>query len=395
MAIRITNKSLCCGCSACVQKCPKQCISMLEDKEGFLYPFVDDEVCVKCGLCEKVCIELHPYDKHMPLNAYACKNSDEIVRKASSSGGLFSLLAEKILDQKGVVFGARFDDNWKCVHDYIEDKKDIGKLRGSKYIPSKIGNSFNKTLSFLKENRKVLFVGTSCQIAGLNRFLGKEYENLLTVEITCHGIPSAFIWEKYINEEIKKSQKKMNANNLAIVGVNFRKKEIGWKRFSLSLRMSKNPLIGKNEIELSEEHDKNAYMKLFLNDYILRPSCYQCPAKSGKTKSDLTFADFWHIDRVLPDYDDDKGVTLVYANTDKGISIMRSLNMDYRNISVKDATELKTAWFLEQRCIPRYRELLFKVSPYLSINFLSRLFVDCRKIPRKMINNIKRGIKIA
>lgn len=389
MPIRIVNKSLCCGCSACVQKCPKQCISMCEDKEGFLYPVVDEDVCVKCGLCEKVCTEYHPYEMHMPLHAYACKNPNEDIREVSSSGGVFTLLAEKILEQNGVVFGTRYDENWKCVHDYIEEKKDIVKLRGSKYIASKIGDNFNKTLSFLKEGRKVLFVGTSCQIAGLNHFLGREYENLFTVEITCHGIPSPFIWEKYINEETKR----MNVVNPVITGVNFRKKEIGWKRFSLSLLVSENTLDSKKEIELSEEHEKNAFMKLFLNDYILRPSCYQCPAKSGKTKSDLTLADFWHIDRIMPDYDDDKGVTLVYVNTDKGLSMIQSLNMDCRVVSVKDATELKTAWFMERRPIPRYRRLLFKVSPFLSVRMLSKLFIDCRNIPRKAINKIKRGVK--
>ena len=157
--------------------------------------------------------------------------------------------------------------------------------------------------------------------------------------------------------------------------------------------VSDNSLDSKKELELSEEHEKNAFMKLFLNDYILRPSCYQCPAKLGKTKSDLTLADFWHIDQIMPDYDDDKGVTLVYANTDKGFSIMQSLNMDCRDVSVKDATELKTAWFMERRPIPRYRGLLFKVSPFLSVRMLSKLFIDYRNISRKAINKIKRGVK--
>lgn len=368
---------------------------MHEDKEGFLYPLVDNNVCVNCGLCEKVCIERHPFEKHLPLSAYACKNVDETIREASSSGGVFTLLAEKILDQNGVVFGARYDDNWNVVHDYVEEKKDIEKIRGSKYIPSKIGNNFNKALSFLKDGRNVLFVGTSCQIAGLNRFLGKEYENLLTLEITCHGVPSPVIWEKYLKEKIKKSKKILNANNTVISGVNFRKKDIGWKRFSLSLFVSEKSLAEEKKIELSEEHVKDAFMKLFLHDCILRPSCYQCPAKSGKTKSDLTLADFWHIDRIMPDYDDDKGVTLVYANTDKGVSMMQSLNVDCRNISVKDATELKTAWFMDRRMKPRCRGVLFNVSSFLSVRSLSTMFVDYRNIPRKAMRKIKRGLKIA
>lgn len=188
--IQIKDKSACCGCSACVQSCPKQCIVLKEDKEGFLYPVVNQTLCIACGKCEKVCPELHPFDAVQPLMVYAAKHPDESVRAESSSGGIFTLLADAVIDDGGVVFGARFDTDWSVVHDFTETHEGLQAFRGSKYLQSRIGNTYQLAEKFLKAGRKVLFSGTPCQIAGLKRYLHKDYENLLAIDFVCHGVPS-------------------------------------------------------------------------------------------------------------------------------------------------------------------------------------------------------------
>lgn len=174
--VEIKEKENCCGCSACAQICPKHCISMREDNEGFLYPIADATTCVDCGLCEKVCPEHIPGDSPAAPKAYAAKAKDDIVRLSSSSGGIFTLVAEKVLDAGGVVFGCAFNDKLEAEHIFVEDKESLLKLRGSKYIQSRIGNSFSAAEAFLRDGREVLFSGTPCQIAGLKKYLRKEYE---------------------------------------------------------------------------------------------------------------------------------------------------------------------------------------------------------------------------
>lgn len=204
--IHITDKSKCCGCNACVQRCPKQCIAMREDEEGFLYPKVDVAVCIDCGLCEKVCPVINQNVPKEPLQVFAAKNKNEDQRLRSSSGGVFILLAENIIKQGGVVFGARFDKNWEVEHGYAETLEELEPLMRSKYVQSRIGNTYKEAEMFLKQGRKVLFVGTSCQIAGLHKFLRKEYENLLTVDFICHGVPSPGVWRKSSEERSRKAR---------------------------------------------------------------------------------------------------------------------------------------------------------------------------------------------
>ena len=207
--IQIKRPEECCGCTACAEKCPKRCISMQPDAEGFLYPVVDASLCIECGLCEKVCPVLHRYGAPEPasVRAYACCNRDEPVRMASSSGGVFSLLAGEVLDKGGVVFGARFDHDFSVVHDSVEEIAGLGTLRGSKYTQSRIEGSFRRAESLLKAGREVLFVGTSCQIAGLKRFLGRPYANLLAVDVLCHGVPSPKVYAQYFAQQTASMRK--------------------------------------------------------------------------------------------------------------------------------------------------------------------------------------------
>ena len=172
---------------------------MTEDHEGFLYPEGDSTVCIDCGMCEKVCLVINPNEPREPLAVYAAKNTNEKIRLKSSSGGIFTLLAEQIISEGGVVFGAKFDEHWNVIHSYAEKQESLEDFRGSKYVQSVIGDNYKYVKQFLLEERKVLFSGTPCQIAGLKRYLQKEYENLLTVEVVCHGVPSPKVWRDYLD----------------------------------------------------------------------------------------------------------------------------------------------------------------------------------------------------
>ena len=322
--IQILDKSQCCGCTACVSICPKQCITMREDEEGFLYPVVDSSHCIDCNLCKKVCPELYPKEMREPLHVYAAKHKNEQVRLASSSGGIFTLLAEKIIDEGGVVFGVRFNNNWDVVHDYTETMEGLAVFRGSKYVQSYMGDCYLKAKSFLEQGRKVMFTGTPCQIAGLKNFLRKDYDNLLTVDVVCHGVPSPKVWQVYLDEIARKGGKNSVLSHpivekTEINHIDFRSKSIGWKKYSFALTLSKATADGeKNTVLLSSIFTENPYMNAFLSNLSLRPSCYDCPAKSGKSGSDITIADFWGIEDVLPEFDDDKGISLVLSYSEKG-----------------------------------------------------------------------------
>ena len=344
--IEIQQKSNCCGCSACVQACTKKCITMREDEEGFLYPIVDKDSCIGCGLCEKVCPVINQSEKLVPILVSAAKNPDEAVRLQSSSGGIFSMLAEKVIYEGGVVFGARFDENWNVIHDYTTTIAELSLFRGSKYVQSIIGNSFIQARKFLIEGKKVLFSGTPCQIRALKLFLRRDYENLLTVDVVCHGVPSPGVWRSYL-EYILRHDGAAEKNTVLfslkemseISDITFRDKSTGWKKYGFvvmsksALKADKNSVCGEvsaiDNIEyLHETLDVNIFMRGFLKDLYLRPSCYDCPSKSGKSHSDITIADFWGVNRYYPEFDDDKGVGLVLVNSEKGNSILSSLNID-------------------------------------------------------------------
>lgn len=344
--IQITDKKNCCGCYACVQACPKQCISFEEDQEGFHYPLVNKDLCIECGLCEKVCPCLNQTSPKSPLKLYAAINPNEEVRLSSSSGGIFSMIAETIINAGGVVFGARFDDNWEVKHDYTDTIEGIKAFCGSKYVQSRIGGAYNQTLSFLKSGRKVLFSGTSCQISGLRHFLRQNYENLFTVDVICHGSPSPLVWRNYLDEVV-------DGFNNAVHNVEYRNK--AWKQYKFSVQYDGL----SNVVSLSSRHQDNAYMHAFLQNIILRPSCYNCPAKQGKSLSDITLADFWGIQNVAPEMNDDKGVSLIIINTEKGKEFYHSLSL--RGKEVDEEIALKGNWCYYNSVAPHnQRDFLFR-----------------------------------
>lgn len=332
--IQLQKKSDCVGCEACVQRCPKRCIAMQEDVEGFLYPKIDTEKCIDCGLCERVCPVIHQGEPRKPLVAYAAKNQDESVRLNSSSGGIFTALAEHVIAQGGVVFGACIDARGKVFHDFTESCEGIAAFRGSKYVQSHIGNAFLNVEKFLKEGRMVLFSGTPCQVAALHLFLRKGFDRLITVDFICHGVPSPGVFRRYLSELKGEfiSIDKEKEHEVEFKNILFRDKVKGWKEFSLSLDFSKDQFRSKKTF--SETLRQNIFLKGFLADLYLRPSCYHCPAKQFKSGSDLTIGDYWGIQQAHPGLDDDKGVSAVLVNTDKGAAILQTVHQ----LSLYDST---------------------------------------------------------
>lgn len=310
--ISITDKSLCCGCSACASRCPKSCIAMLEDSEGFLYPEVDKGSCVDCGICEDVCHEIHPSEERKPLVAFAAQCEDDGIREKSSSGGVFTLLAENMIRRGGIVFGARFDSNWQVMLDYTESIEGIALFRKSKYVQARTENAYVDCERFLKNEREVLFTGTPCQIAGLLKFLRRPYSNLLTVDVACHGVPSPKIWSVYL-ASIKDVFKKGSPVTVF--------SELKAMNYSVWYKEDEKILV------LRAKRHENAYMNSFIYSRILRPSCYNCNCKSFRSNSDITIADFWGISNIVPNFSDGRGANLVIVNTSKGKSELERLSI--------------------------------------------------------------------
>ena len=323
--ISFTDKSQCCGCESCVQCCPKRCIELREDREGFLYPFVreEEEECVDCHLCERVCPVLNPGTKRKPLETFAAINPDSSIRNVSSSGGVFTALALFVLKRGGVVFGACFDGNWNVVHGYTETEEGLSRFRGSKYVQSHMGSAYHDAERFLKSGRQVLFSGTPCQILGLRRYLRKVYENLFLVDFICHGVPSPGVWHMYLKEEIensvakengrlKNAPKRVRKNTVLPRSISFRDKSLGWKKFSFCSRTSL---------------EKNLFMRGFLADLYLRPSCYSCPARGLSSGSDITLGDFWGVWYVLPSVYDDHGTSVALVHTSRARQILEESDM--------------------------------------------------------------------
>lgn len=307
--IEIKDKHDCCGCSACVQKCPAGCIEFPTDEEGFQYPVVNADACIGCGLCEKVCPEINGLEEQKPLQVFAVVNPDREILRDSSSGGAFSFIAKKIVQEGGVVFGAAFDTDWSVHHVAVTAVEDLALLRGSKYLQSRIEDSYKQAEAYLKKGKKVMFTGTSCQIKGLRLFLRKKYDSLLTVECLCHGVPSPLVWQKYLRQTVDVNK---------ITDISFRDKRDGWENYFFSIQF-------KNE-EFAERSRNNTYMKGFLSNLYLRPSCECCPAKNGRSGSDILLADYWGVRQLHPELLDMDGTGLAIPFTAAGQSILEGLS---------------------------------------------------------------------
>ncbi len=328
--IRIQKREECCGCTACEQICPQHCITLTPDDEGFLYPQINLERCIDCHLCEKACPVINQNKERTPIEVYAAYNKNEEVRKSSSSGGIFSLIAEEVINKKGVVFGVKFDEELNVSFDYTESFKGLNQFRGSKYVQASLNNTYKQVLDFLKDERLVLFTGTPCQIAGLKSFLKKDYPNLLLVDLICEGVPSPKVWRKYLQEETEKQLKKNKSQSpiseTIIQKFTFRDKSKGWKQHGITFQIVDQR--SKTSIPVSIYRD-SAYLQALFHYVILRPICYTCPFKKCKSHSDITIADYWGINILHPEMDDDKGTSMVFINTEKGKSFFQIDNTVY------------------------------------------------------------------
>ncbi len=304
--IEIKDKRDCCGCTACESRCPVNAICMKEDDEGFLYPYVDINKCVNCGLCLQVCPLAEDNRNSEPLEIYAVKNAREEIREKSTSGGLFSAIARKILDEGGVVYGAAFKDDFTVKH-IRADRNSRDKLTGSKYVQSDMQGIYRQVKADLAENKKVLFSGTPCRVDGLNKYLADiDRANLFTTDLICHAVPSPKIWKDYLEY--------ITGNNAEkIMGVNFRsKKTSGWHNSTVRITGC------DGEVIIDEKQNENFYYQMFFNHLIIRPGCYKCKYANLNRCGDITIGDYWGVENHYKWFDDDKGVTLAMLNTEKG-----------------------------------------------------------------------------
>lgn len=314
------KKELCNGCGTCALRCPKSAIEMVEDGEGFLYPHINKEKCINCGLCEKVCSNFNKSEQESV--AYIAINNNDKELKNASSGGMFYILAKYVIENKGVVFGVTYDEDLNVIHKYAETLEDCKQFCGSKYVRSDLKNTYKEAEKFLKDGRVVLYTGTACQISGLKSYLGKEYDNLILCDILCHANPSPKVFKLYKENLEKKYSKKVK-------DIRFRSKENGWR--------NQTPIIVFNDGNKIEE---NTFFNAFVKEMINRQSCYSCMFASKSRITDFTIADFWGIEKVKPNLDSTKGVSLLTVNSEKGKKL---LNLFKDNTSILEKIDIDLA----------------------------------------------------
>lgn len=315
------HRELCCGCEACVQVCSRRCISFEEDDEGFRYPRVNASECVDCGLCSQVCPIQNVPQTVSPKGGFAYQSANQEVLFSSSSGGLFTALANQCLRQGGRVFGARFNERWEVEHTGVDTLQGVEALRTSKYVQSRVGQTFREVADTLSKGIPVLFCGTPCQVAALQRYLRKNKELLTCVDFVCHGVPSPLVWRKWLSAVF--AGRKISA-------VNFRSKPEGWNNYHLEVRLESGEVF-------SYAIPDSAYTKAFSANIMLRPSCYRCQMHGEHHSSDLTMADFWGVEHVkdVADMADNRGVSLAIAQTEKGANLLKEIGARTLNQPVK------------------------------------------------------------
>lgn len=303
----------CCGCTACLQSCPKGCISMQLDSEGFLYPKVDETACIDCGVCTKVCSWLKDKTEEVsgyPI-VYAVKHKSDKIRRQSTSGGVFTAIAEYVIAKGGVVYGAAFVPKNRQV-EYIQATtiEDLQRIRGSKYVQSFLGDTYKQVKTYLQDGRIVLFTGTPCHCSGLKDYLKRPYENLFVVDILCHSAPSPMIFENLIS----KYEKLFGS---PVTDIIFRDKSKGWRGSYHCVVSSKDKIF-----------ENNTYLTLFFKGVINRPSCHNCRYASTIRPGDLTIGDYWNIDTVDKDFEDSLGVSCLLVNNSHGKNLLGEISND-------------------------------------------------------------------
>lgn len=349
--IKIDDKSRCCGCKGCESSCPTHCIEMEEDSEGFWYPSVNITSCTNCGICEAVCPVLHSDENSECeiISAYSVVTNDNEAKAKSSSGGFFFELSKKFLKEQGVVYGcAMSKDCLKAEHIRIDSEKQICLLQGSKYLQSDASGVFVRVKQDLRDGKKVLFSGTPCLVAGLKRALcGVNTEKLMMIDFICHGVPSPKVWRQYA--AILESK-----NNDHLCFVSFRDKTAGWHKYSLRCSF-------ENGNEYINDVTRDLYLRGFVMNDFLRPSCYDCKFKGNSYASDITMADFWGVEDVFPGSADNKGISLVLVHTELGKRLVEEIsgNIKSQNIDAEKGLKQNPSYYksVQRRSV---RDAFFK-----------------------------------
>lgn len=386
------NPSDCCGCSACVQKCPMQCLSIVPDKDGFLFPQLVKDSCINCGLCTMVCPlenEMEPLDNPKFYGAYS-QNFFDITN--SSSGGIYPSLARWVISQRGIVYGAMLDTNHDLYHIGVTENDEVKKTLGSKYFQSEIKETYKECKANLESGRVVLFTGTPCQIHGLKCFLHKDYEHLYTADVICHGVPSKKMFDAYVAFLEKR-------HNAKFVDINFRDKKRGWSNTSVRYTMEDATRKRKDFNLLGRLSE---YYTAFIGGSIARESCYKCPYSSLIRTGDITMGDFWGYQAKRPDLRHEDGLSLVLCNTDKGRIIVDALSrmgIVFKEVDEEciRASENKNLFYPTRR--PELRDKVYKELEdygfeYIAANYYRRTHTLRNKlkniIPAKIVKLIQR-----
>lgn len=366
--INLRRQQDCCGCTACVSICPKHCIKMQLDNEGFMYPDTNTELCVNCNACNAVCPIINKKEFRTPLQCYAAQNKDKDILLRSSSGGVFSVLAEYVLSLGGIVFGARWERDL-VIHDYVDALTSnssnysdlISPFRSSKYVQSDMRDTFKQTRQFLNDGRLVLFSGTPCEIGGLKSFLKKDYDNLLAIDVACHGVPSPKVLSLYLMK-----LKKAYGSNIKI---DFRSKISGWLDYRITAYTDEKHFFYENQKE-------NIYMKGFLRELYSRPSCHECAFKRFRSQSDITLADFWGIEKVLPDFDYYNGASLLILNTGRALAFKDAISdkLILKQVPISDALLYNGALLHSEAPHPERKYLWKHINQENFISILEKCF---------------------
>ena len=376
----------CCGCRACEQLCPTNAITIQPNEEGFIEPYIDEKKCIHCGLCLKRCPQANrpKIEEFNKQEVYAAKNKEKQEQKESSSGGIFSILANYVLNQDGIVFGATFDPNLVVEHKGIERKEDLIKLKGSKYVQSDTKHTFSEVKQALEKGRKVLYTATPCQIGGLKRFLGKEYDNLITVDLVCHGVPSPKLFEKYVYWLEQKGNSK-------IKNLSFRSKEK--KSWGLNMKIDY-----KNKTRYTPAA-LDPYYQSFLDGKTYRECCYHCLYANTDRIGDITIADYWGIEKQHPDFYDENGVSAIIINTKQGKKVFEQIQDNMIYIPTQIEKVIKENHNLikpTQRYIKRdmvYQGIEKKTFENMIKENLNYHKPIKKKIKNKVPNSVKKAIK--
>lgn len=376
----------CTGCTACASVCPKTCVSMEADENGFLYPAIDVGNCVGCGLCEKVCPVISPLESSgVNSMAYAAYSQNEELRMNSSSGGIFSELAEIVLKDSGTVFGAAYNERFEIVHICAESESDLVRLRGAKYAQSDLCGIFENIKSRLDQGQRVLFSGTPCQVGGLKAYLRQDYENLLTLDFVCHSVPSPIAWLEYVKYRAGQD----NSGQFPTT-INLRSKHTGWTKYQYS-----NLFTYANGNTHSDKSGESLYMKLFVGGYISRRSCANCLFKGYSRVSDLTLGDFWGIGDIAPEMDDNKGTSVVFVHTSRGAELIDRIKGDLliKQVTLEEASRQNPA-ILTSSVPNEKREEALELIRNGQIEKCSKWFIPPKvPIARKLYSVMKRVIR--